>query len=307
MSGPTYLQTMVQWLRAPALLSTGIAVLASGLLYFKQNDVIYPRNIPENARTEVPKPHQFKIEHSEELSLRTPDEVNLHAFLIRPNAQHARNITIISFHGNAGNIGHRLPIAKVLSEDLGCNVLFVEYRGYGYSSGEPNEKGLGIDAQTALDYVRNRKDLRDTKIIIYGQSLGGAVAIGLVGKNQSQGDIAGLILENTFMSIRTLIPSVLPPAKYLTLLCHQLWPSNDVIPTIKKVPILFLSGLQDEIVPASHMKGLYDACVAEKKIWKAFPEGSHNDTIAEPGYFDAIEDFIVNEVLDEGEKSKSAL
>jgi len=306
MSNPSYFTTMMQWLRAPALVSSGLAIVASGLLYFKQNDVIYPRNVPANARTEVPKPHQFRIENSEELSLRTPDEVNLHAFFIRPpNAQFARNITIIMFHGNAGNIGHRLPIAKILAEDLYCNVFFVEYRGYGFSSGEPNEKGLGIDAQTALDYIRSRKELRKTKIVIYGQSLGGAVAINLVGNNLDKGDITGLILENTFMSIRTLIPSVLPPAKYLTMLCHQLWPSNEVLPTIKNIPILFLSGLQDEIVPASHMKGLFDLCKARTKIWKEFPEGSHNDTVAEAGYFDHINDFIA-EILGEN-NSKSTL
>ena len=90
------------------------------------------------------------------------------------------------------------------------------------------------------------------------------------------------------------------------MLCHQLWPSNEVLPTIKDIPILFLSGLQDEIVPASHMKGLFDLCKARTKIWKEFPDGSHNDTIAEAGYFDYINDFINAQVL--GEKnSKGAL
>jgi abhydrolase domain-containing protein 13 len=113
---------------------------------------------------------------------------------------------MIFWHGNAGNIGHRLPIAKVLAEELGYTVFFAEYRGYGLSSGEPNEKGLNIDAQTALDYVRGRDDLKYNKIVIFGQSLGGAVAVTLVEKNQQNGDIKGLILENTFLSIRTLIP-----------------------------------------------------------------------------------------------------
>jgi len=110
------------------------------------------------------------------------------------------------FHGNAGNIGHRLPIAKVLSHDLSCNVLMLEYRGYGLSTGDPGEKGIAIDAQTGLDYIRNRDDLKGSKIVIYGQSLGGAVAIGLVAKNQDRGDIAGLMLENTFTSIKEMIP-----------------------------------------------------------------------------------------------------
>lgn len=111
------------------------------------------------------------------------------------------------FHGNAGNIGHRVPIAKVLEETLGCNVLMVEYRGYGLSTGSPDETGLKVDAQTGLDYIRERAETKDTRIVIHGQSLGGAVAINLVAGNQDRGDIAGLILENTFLSIRKLIPT----------------------------------------------------------------------------------------------------
>ena len=110
------------------------------------------------------------------------------------------------FHGNAGNIGHRVPIARVLQEHLACNILMVEYRGYGLSTGTPDEAGLMIDAQTGLDYVRHRAETRDSKIVIYGQSLGGAVGIQLVAKNQEKDKIAALILENTFLSMRKLIP-----------------------------------------------------------------------------------------------------
>jgi fermentation-respiration switch protein FrsA (DUF1100 family) len=153
------------------------------------------------------------------------------------------------FHGNAGNIGHRIPIARMLINSLGCNVFMLEYRGYGLSTGEPDEKGITLDAQTALDYLRSRAETRSHKLIVYGQSLGGAVSIKLVAKNQYAGDIVGLILENTFISMRALIPSVIPPAKYLTMLCHQLWPSESILPSITEVPILFLSGLQDELIP----------------------------------------------------------
>jgi hypothetical protein len=171
------------------------------------SDIIYPRNVPASARTIVPKPPDFHIQDYEELSIRTPDEESLHAFLIRPsNKQYASAVTLLAFHGNAGNIGHRLPIAKMLAEEYGYNVFMLEYRGYGFSSGDPNEKGLMIDAQAGLDYLRKREDLNKTKLVIYGQSLGGAVAIGLVEKNQDAGDIKALILENTFLSIRRLIP-----------------------------------------------------------------------------------------------------
>ena len=206
------------------------------------------------------------------------------------------------FHGNAGNVGHRLPIGKFLSENLGCNVFMLEYRGYGLSTGTPDERGLAIDAQTALDYIRTRSELRDTKLVIYGQSLGGAVAIQLVEDNQEEGDIAGVMLENTFTSIRKLIPTAFPPAKYIARLCHQLWPSDETLARITAdIPILFLSGLKDEIVPAHMMKTLYDICKVKLKLWKAFPNGHHNDTVAEPGYFDAIWTFLTRDVMSESD------
>jgi len=102
-----------------------------------------------------------------------------------------------------------------------------------------------------------------------------------------------------FRNFGTDLVSVLPPAKYLTMLCHPIWPSHDVLPTIKNIPMLFLSGLQDEIIPPSHMKGLYDLSQSQIKIWKDFPEGRHNDTVAEAGYFEAINDFIEQEILGE--------
>ena len=110
------------------------------------------------------------------------------------------------FHGNAGNIGHRVPIAIKLQEDLGCYIFMLEYRGYGYSTGTPNEQGLMVDAQRALEYIRECPELKDTKVVVYGQSLGGAVGIQLVARNQDDGLIAGLILENTFTSMRKMIP-----------------------------------------------------------------------------------------------------
>lgn len=212
--------------------------------------MIYPRNLPPGTRTEVPKPPQFGIEDFEELSIPTPDGETLSAFLVRPpNKSQARPVTILSFHGNAGNVGHRLPIAKVLAHDLSCTVLMLEYRGYGLSTGNPGEEGLRIDAQTGLDFIRNRDDLKRHKIVVYGQSLGGAVSIDLVKNNKDTGDIKGLILENTFLSIAKMIPKAVPVAKYLTPLCHEYWKSEDMISQITDVPTLFLSGLQDEIVP----------------------------------------------------------
>ncbi|KAL8856625.1 MAG: hypothetical protein Q9178_006781 [Gyalolechia marmorata] len=285
----------LSWLRIPFLASSGLAAAASGLLYWKQNELIYPRNLPLGARTDegVPRPNQFGISDYEDLRITTPDGETLSAFFIRPsNKRQARKLTILMFHGNAGNIGHRVPIAKVLEEQVGCNVFMLEYRGYGLSTGTPDEDGINIDAQTAIDYIRNQEETKDNKIIVYGESIGGACAIRLVASNQDAGDIAGLILINTFTSIRKMIPSVIPPARFIAGLCHQHWNSEEVLPQITKVPIIFMSSLRDEIVPPTHMTQLFSVCRAPKKIWRAFPKAMHNEIIAEPYFFDFVAEFL---------------
>lgn len=290
----------LSYLRVPVIFSSSVAALGSSLLYFKQNDIIYPAGLPAGSRTNVPTPQQFHLENADSINFPTPDGETLHAYLLRPpNAALRKNITLLTFHGNAGNVGHRLPIGKVLSESLGCHVFMVEYRGYGHSTGSPSEDGLTIDGQTALDYVRNHDELKKTKLVVYGQSLGGAVTVKLVQANQHVGDIAGVILENTFTSIRKLIPTVMPPAKFIASWCHQKWGSDESLAkiTTTDLPILFLSGLKDEIVPPVMMKTLYDLCPT-RKVWKDFPNGDHNSTVAEPGYFDAIWSFLVQDVLE---------
>ncbi|PSS03545.1 Alpha/Beta hydrolase protein [Coniella lustricola] len=292
-SSASLLGTAASWMRLPALASTGVAAVLTSLLYFKQKALIYPSHMPPNARTDVPKPSQFGIQDFEELFIPTSDGEKLSAFYIR-GPRHSRNskVTVLMFHGNAGNIGHRVPIARMLLSLAGCNVFMLEYRGYGLSTGEPGESGICHDAQTALDYLRDRAETSDHKLIVYGQSLGGAVSIKLVAENQKH--VVGLVLENTFLSMRKLIPSVLPPARYLSLLCHQVWPSDSTIPHITKVPILFMSGLQDEIVPPNHMRRLYELSQAPNKIFKPLPNGDHNSSVLEDGYFESIAEFIAS-------------
>ena len=149
--------------------------------------------------------------------------------------------------------------------------------------------------------MRKHEELRGTQLVVYGQSLGGAVSIKLVANNQDDGDIHGLILEITFTSIRILIPSILPAGSFLARLCDQHWSSDEILPKITQpIPMLFLSGLKDEIVPPIMMKTLFDSCKSPSdRIWKQFPNGDHNSTVAEPGYFEAIWSFLSQNVLHE--------
>ncbi|CAG8509344.1 2010_t:CDS:2 [Dentiscutata heterogama] len=276
------------------LFITGTTLAIGGivLLYTIQFDMLYPSNWPTGSRKFVARPSKYGIPYSE-VTISTKDKVRLKAFVCkRPIDQEARKRpTILMFHGNGGNMGHQLPIAERFYKDFKCNVVMLSYRGYGRSEGTPSEKGLRIDAQAALDYIKKNEVFKDTKLIIYGQSLGGAVAIDLVSRYEEQVD--ALIIENTFLSVPKLVPHLVPQLRYLTFLCIQFWSSDKSIKNIKQTPILFLSGSKDEIIPQQHMKSLYElAQPTGGKEWKEFSNGMHNDTTLQPGYFQYIGWFI---------------
>jgi hypothetical protein len=190
----------------------------------------------------------------------------------------------------------------------------LSYRGYGLSDGSPSEKGLRIDAQTALDYIIYDSCLGRSPIILYGQSIGGAVAIDLASRNPLT--IRALILENTFTSLPALIPSAFPILSPFSFLCHQKWDSARKIPLIpRKTPMLLLSGVNDEIVPREHMQELWEIVsrrqgtktedntdgeaktgvdqVGEgKSKFMEFGKGTHNDTCLQEGYWVAVAEFV---------------
>ncbi|ESK92536.1 bem46 family protein [Moniliophthora roreri MCA 2997] len=306
-----------------------LATISAGLIYYGQNYLIYPSaymNVgPDNGVVDTPKDYGLV---GEELDLRTSDGINVRAYLLRQCKElpipirfaqlptsplnydesetdddiMARRPTIIMFHGNGGNFGHRIPLGMMFQMFMRCNVLMLSYRGYGGSEGSPSEKGLQIDAQTALDFVRSDSRLSRTPIVLYGQSIGGAVAIDLASRNPSK--VTALMLENTFMTLPSLVPHVLPVLGPFTFLCHQKWDSASKIHLIPhKTPILLLSGAKDQIVPPEHMQGLRDLVSKrgskdgvrnpeERSRWEQFEHGSHNDTTAQRGYWNAIEEFL---------------
>lgn len=158
----------------------------------------------------------------------------------------------------------------------GMNVAMVSYRGYGLSdNATPTEKGLKLDADAALSAVLGQKDLV-SGVILMGSSLGGAVAIDLAARNQ--GKVKALVLENTFTSIiPDMVDELMPALSWLKPVGTNRWNSRAVIGSITEVPMLFLSGQRDEIVPPRMMKELYEAAEANKnKEIVHLPSGDHN-------------------------------
>ncbi|GAA5949273.1 hypothetical protein JCM3765_003356 [Sporobolomyces pararoseus] len=290
MSFPSF-RSFFKWFAATVALSLGGVGVG---LYLGQTKLIYPSSLPSGSRENVPTPDQFGIPY-EELTLTTPDGVKIKAFLMlyeKDGIEAKDRPTVMLFHANAGNVGHRLPIAKVFWNRMRCNVLALSYRGYGKSEGTANEKGIKLDAQTALDYVLSHEKLEKTKIWLYGQSIGGAVSIFVASQNAQR--VHGLVIENTFLSLPKLVPHVLPfLAPFVPFLLHQIWPSERYISTLPKdFPVLFLAGSRDELVEPGQMKGLWQVCGSANKEWKEFENGTHNDTCLQPKYFDAIATFI---------------
>ncbi|CDS07656.1 hypothetical protein LRAMOSA01605 [Lichtheimia ramosa] len=276
---------------------TGLAGLTgAALLYLYQCEIIYPSSFPEGSRTQVAKPSDYGMQYTEQV-LTTKDNIKLHTYtMVLENEDEARAAnTILYFHANAGNMGHRLPIARIFHQKMKCNVVMLSYRGYGQSEGKPNEKGIRIDAQTLLEYVQSHPVLKDTRLVAYGQSIGGAVAIDIVSHNEEA--FSGLIVENTFLSLPKLVPHVMPILRYVTFLCHQQWPSEVNIQRIANVPILFLSGSKDELIPPTHMRKLFELCDTRgAKEYVELANGMHNDTCIQPGYYPAIEEFLRKKV-----------
>nr|CAG4649523.1 EOG090X09ZU [Scapholeberis mucronata]SVE93756.1 EOG090X09ZU [Scapholeberis mucronata] len=262
---------------------------AAGIFYRAGDKMLYYPEIPQNSRIFVQAPNTINLPF-ENLYIKSLDSTKLHAYFL-PQPQPLQCPTILFFHGNAGNIGHRLPNIKGLYKNLKANLLIVEYRGYGLSEGNPSESGLYKDAQAALNYLFTRQDVDHTRIFVFGRSLGGSVAIDLASRACNIDKIACLIVENSFTSIPDMAFQILPwkGLKYI-----PLWLNKNKFLSKKKVtsvrcPTIFVSGLSDQLVPPTMMLDLYTHCGSERKLLLQIPNGDHNGTWTKPGYYAQLE------------------
>lgn len=176
-----------------------------------------------------------------------------------------------------------------LTRCVRCNVFIIDYRGYGRSGGVSTEAGLKIDGEDALKYLRTeRTDIDRSKIVIFGRSLGGAVALHVAMKMPDE--IAGLILENTFISIPEMIPALVPALKYLRFFSANKWNSLKLVKEKKLgVPTLFSAAIKDEMVPHQHMLELYTAAKEKNPdlsvtMYK-YETGGHMSLYVQPNYY----------------------
>ncbi len=218
----------------------------------------------------------------EDLYLKTRDGVLINAWFIpHPSAQ----TTLLWFHGNGGNISGRLDQLKRFHATLPAHILMVDYREYGRSGGVVSEEGTYRDAEAAYDYLHARP--HSGKIIVYGQSLGAAVAVELTLRRPAD----ALILEAPFLSIREMAKvhyGWLPVGGLITTKYDNIGKIGKV-----RIPLLILHGDQDETCPYEHGQRLFAAANTPKQFYTI--RGSYHNNTYEVGgaaYFETLAEFV---------------
>ena len=206
----------------------------------------------------------------EDVRITTADGVTIHGWFV-PAPVSRRGI--VFFHGNAGNISHRIDTLRIF-HDLGLNTLIIDYRGYGKSGGRPSEKGLYRDAEAAFDYTASRPEIDAASIIAFGRSLGGAVAVELASRRR----LRAIVVESAFSSTAAIAKDLFPflPAGALV---TQRFDSLGKVGAIE-IPKLFVHSRDDEIIPFSHAERLFRTAAPPKEFHAM--RGSHNGAFLLP-------------------------
>lgn len=274
-----------------------------GLVYKFQDRLLYfpqiPTRLPKDNPVGLRRPDEASLKY-EDVNITTPDGLKLHGWFISTPSPSAAP-TVILFHGRSGNIGQRIPYITAIQKYCGANVFIIGYRGYSYSEGTPNERGLQVDSLATLDYIFSRKDIDLSKVFVLGNSMGGAITIYSVSHTSHK--VAGVIVENTFSSMSNLLNDKYPSLRYIQpYILGNNWESVKNVTRIQ-APMLFIAGLKDKLIPTLHMRELYDAAQASAFREKVdIDEGTHNETwsIGEPEYFKGMKEFIDRVLAQQG-------
>ena len=257
------------------LLLLGLALL-NGCMYLQQPSMIFSPYVTLDQT-----PADWGLAY-EDVFLDTEDGVRLHGWYI---PRHGSKQTLLFFHGNAGNISHRGASVEIFHR-LGLNVFIFDYRGYGKSQGKPDENGLYRDASAAWRYLNNKREFAQDDIILFGRSLGGAVAAKLAAEVQP----GGLILESTFSSARDVANAVYPILSRMIFLRFDFNTANHV----RRVacPVLVLHSPNDEIIPFRLGEKVFQAANEPKSFVKM--RGDHNSGFltSQPDYERTLGAFV---------------
>lgn len=240
------------------LIVMGLCLALAALMYFFQDRMMY---LPLRAIGATPAERGLAYE---EVRIETADGVALAGWYVPAAPERG---VVLFFHGNAGNISHRLDTLE-LFHDLGLSTLIIDYRGYGQSQGRPSEQGTYLDAEAAWRYLVEERQVPPDRMIFFGRSLGGAVAAYLAQRHPPR----ALILESTFTSapdIAADIFSFLPVRPLVRFQYNTLARLADI-----RCPVLIVHSPDDEVIPYSHGRRLFAAAAEPREFLEI--RGGHN-------------------------------
>jgi hypothetical protein len=203
---------------------------------------------------------------------KSPDGLTLHGWYFRAREERG---TILICHGNVENLSTHVKLDLWLI-DAGYNIFIFDYRGYGKSEGAPDVQGINKDAEAALETLlltlpREKHDA----VVIFGKSLGGAVAVYTTAHSPFKDRVKALILDSVFSSYRLIAREKIAesvvgwPFQYpLSFLVNDEYSPVKFIRNIAPIPIVIIHGNHDEVVPQHHGRGLYDAALQPKEFWE---------------------------------------
>lgn len=272
--------------RPPRMLLTLSIIVAgtwagfAGLLYLLQDQLIFH---PSNRLASVPSAIGLPYE---DVSLETADGKRLHGWYIP--AENATGV-LLFLHGNAGNISHRMASLEIFNR-LGLSTLIIDYRGYGDSQGKPSEQGMYADAETAWNHLTMERGHNPGDIIIFGRSLGGAVAAWLAARVEP----AGVILESAFTSLKALAQEYYPYIP-VSLLLRSQYPTIDYMAAIN-APTLLIHSREDNLIPHQHAELLRQAGGDSVQL-HTINGGHNNGFVASGNYYTRIIRQFMDKVL----------
>ena len=231
------------------------------LLYFTQSQMVF---FPGTGREIIAAPDRIGLSY-DDISLETADGLSLHAWFVPADKPRG---AVLFMHGNAGNISHRLDSLQMFHR-LGYSTLIFDYRGYGKSDGKPTEQGTYRDAEAAWQYLTSERRFPPCRIILFGESMGGAVAAWLA----AQKTPAALVIASGFTSVPDLAQDLYPfiPARRLARIHFN---TREHLLRVN-APVLIAHSPEDDIVPYRHGLALYAASNSPRQFLEL--AGGHND------------------------------
>jgi len=265
----------------------GSVLVVVGMLYgaicayvfFMQARLIYYPHLPSRELTTSPA--DIGLEY-ESITITTSDDVGLHGWFVP--ADKARGV-LLFFHGNAGNISHRLELLEIF-HNLGLSSLIIDYRGYGQSQGKVTEQGTYLDAEAAWQYLTKGRSIPAENIVIFGMSLGGPIAADLAARQQP----GGLIIGSSFTSVPDM-GAHLYPILPVRLLSRFRYDTRASLASVS-CPVLVIHSPDDEIIPYKNGTRLFDAAKEPKSFLEI--HGNHNEGFLTSGrlYIEGLDNFI---------------